>query len=138
MKDGWRAKFVQECEATCTITHPFTPFIPSPSSCMPLPIPLPSPHVQLCIMNESADRADLSFCHGGGEGRWTVECPGTQRRERVPSTVHCLLTHSLQGQLSPSPAQPVCLFSPFFHSCVTWTHRNPPEPSELQLNSPEL
>lgn len=81
IKGGWHEKLSRSGKPRLPPSIPlFSFFYPHPPACPSL-IPLPPLHARLCIMNSSADKADLSFCHEGREGRQTVECPGTESRE---------------------------------------------------------
>lgn len=75
-------QIVQECEATFTNISYFTAFFSPQIIQRVLPLyPCLSLRVVLCVMNSSADKADLSFCHEGREGRQTVECSGSKSWE---------------------------------------------------------
>lgn len=88
------------------------PACPSFSSHPTSPHPL---HAQQCVKNSSADKADLSFCHGGREGRQTVECPGTGSREGLWALRYASLRPPLLHP--PSPSQPHSLSACFHDPC---------------------
>lgn len=104
-----------------------------------LPIyPCLSLRAVLCVMNSSADKADLSFCHEGREGRQTVECSGSESWEglrehryasfhipAVPSIALSLnVTIMIRAMPQKPPATiPVYLHQPSFHQTVhSWNN----------------
>lgn len=97
------------------------PACPSFSSHPTSPHPL---HAQQCVKNSSADKADLSFCHGGREGRQTVECPGTGSREGLWALRYASLRPPLLHP--PSPSQPHSLSACFHDPCSALGGTPPP------------
>lgn len=96
-------------------------------SCLPFLFLSPHPlHAQQCVKNSSADKADLSFCHGGREGRQTVECPGTGSREGLWALRYASLRPPLLHP--PSPSQPHSR-SACFHDPCSALGAPPPVPT---------
>lgn len=136
MRVGWYAKLSWSAKPRVPPSIPLLPLFSPLSFLLPvLPYPLcPSLHAWVCVMNSSADKSDLSSCHRGREGRWTVECPGTESREGL--WAQCYASSHIPCCACSRPLQlclPVCFhdpcnapIGPLTHSCLTCTNQTHP------------